>query len=159
MSNNIKKIFLLTIALLILVFSCNNHRVFHEVKKFDDLKWHKNDKAVFNFTLEDTTASYQLILNIRYIQGYPYKFLHLNIDITNPAGKTMVHEAKIQIISDEKKYIGDGAGSYWDLDYPVPEYNFHQKGIYKISIEHTMNNEIAYPINEIGISIVKKEKK
>lgn len=153
---NTRKIFLLLVSILILVFSCNNNRVFHEVKKFDDFKWQKNDKAVFNFNLEDTSTSYELVLNIRYIQGYPYKFLHLDIEITNPMGKTMVHEAKIPIISDEKKYIGDGAGSYWDLDYPVPEYNFQQKGIYKISIEHKMENNLAYPINEIGISIFKK---
>lgn len=157
--NNIKKIVLLSIALIVLILSCNTHKVFHEESKFDDLKWHKKDKLVFDFTLEDTTIKYGLILNIRYIQGFPYKFLPLKIDITNPAGKTLEHEAKIRIMTNEKKYLGDGAGSYWDLDYNVPEYNFHQKGIYKISVEHTMNNDIAYPIQEIGISIIKKEKK
>jgi len=155
---NIKKISLLFVAILVLVFSCNNKRVFHEVKKFDDFKWHKTDKAVFNFNLQDTSVNYDLVLNLRYIQGFPYKYLHLNIEITDPQGKTLVNETKIQIIEDDNDYIGDGAGSYWDLDYIVPDYPFKEQGIYKIVIEHAMPNDVLTPFNEMGVSILKRNK-
>ena len=159
MKGNLYKAILLVLGLIILAFLFYNHKFFHDVKKFEDYKWHKSDKIVFAFEIDDTSKIYNIALNIRYITGFSYKYLPLNIEISNPDGKKLIYEAKIQLISDDKKYIGDGAGDYWDLDFPLPQYDFRKKGIYKITIEHSMNNDIAYPVNEIGISIIKKGKK
>ena len=146
------------LSLLLFLFSftaCNKSRVFHEVKKFDDFKWNKTEKIHFEVLIEQTDFQYDLFLNLRYIEGFPYKYLHLNIEITNPDGKTKTNELSIQIISNEKRYIGDGAGSYWDLDYQIPEYPFDRIGKYKITIEHAMEENILNWTNEVGISIVK----
>ena len=151
-----KEIIFLVIAVFILLLSCNTEKVFHEVKKFDDYKWRREDKAVFSFDLQDTTVNYEMVLNIRYIQGFPFKFLPLTIEITAPSGETLELEDNIQIIKDDHSYIGDGAGSYWDLDYTVPDYPFHEKGVYKIVIQHALSEEILSPFNEIGVSIYKK---
>ena len=154
----INKFLVLNIVLLLFTFTaCNKNRIFHEVKKFENFKWDKPDKIHFETSIEQIDNQYDLFLNLRYIVGFPYKFLHLNIEITDPDGKIKTNELSIQIISDEKKYIGDGAGSYWDIDYPIPEYPFDKKGNYKISIAHEMNENTLNWINEIGISIIAKE--
>ncbi len=147
-----------SLTVLFFAFSaCNENRVFHEVKKFNDFKWEKSEKVNFEVSIDDIDSQYKLFLNLRYIQGFPYKYLHLIISITAPNGKTKTNDVTIEIISDNKEYIGDGAGSYWDLDYPIPEYPFTEKGKYKISIEHTMQENILNWTNEIGLSMFVKE--
>lgn len=145
-------------SLILLLFSftaCNKNRIFHEVKKFEDFKWSKSEKIYFEVSIEQTDIQYDLFLNLRYIEGFPYKYLHLDISITDPDGKTKTNELSIQIISDEKKYIGDGAGSYWDLDYHIPEYPFNKKGKYNITVEHAMEENILNWTNEVGLSVLK----
>ncbi len=154
----INKFLVFNIVLLLFTFTaCNKNRIFHEVKKFNDFKWNKTEKIHFETSIEQTDIKYDFFLNLRYIEGFPYKFLHLNIEITDPDGKTKTNELSIQIISDEKQYIGDGAGSYWDIDYPIPEYPFDKKGKYKITIEHAMKENTLNLINEVGLSIISKE--
>ncbi|MEN8119232.1 MAG: gliding motility lipoprotein GldH [Bacteroidota bacterium] len=148
-------------SLIFLTFSitaCIKNRIFHEVKKFEDFKWNKAEKIQFEVLIEQTEIKYDLFVNLRYIEGFPYKYLHLDLSITDPDGKTKTNELSIQIISNEKKYIGNGAGSYWDLDYPIPEYPFDKKGEYKITIEHAMEENILNWTNEVGLSIIEKEK-
>lgn len=155
----IKKFSVLSIILLLFsITSCNKNRIFHEVKKFNDFKWSKSEKVHFEVAIEQKDIEYDLLLNLRYIEGFPYKYLHLYIEITDPDGKTKTNELGIQIITDEKKYIGEGAGSYWDLDYQLPEYPFDKKGKYKFTVEHTMEENILNWINEVGLSIILKEK-
>ena len=157
--NLIKKLSVFSLILLLSSFTaCNNSRIFHEVVKFDDFKWNKAEKIHFEVLIEQTDIQYDLLLNLRYIEGFPYKYLHLDISITDPDGKTKTNELSIEIISDEKKYIGSGAGSYWDLDYKIPKYPFDKKGKYKITIEHAMNENILNWTNEVRLSIIEKEK-
>jgi len=147
-----------SLVLLLSAFTaCYKNRVFHEVKKFEDYKWNKAEKIHFEVLIEQTNVEYDLFLNLRYIEGFPYKYLHLNIDITDPEGKIKTNDLSIQIISNEKKYIGNGAGSYWDLDYKTPVYPFDKIGKYKITIEHSMEENILNWTNEVGISVVKLE--
>ena len=142
------------LILLSFIFSgCNKGRVFHEVKKFDDFKWHKSEKIYFEVIIDQNNSEYDLFLNLRYIEGFPYKFLNLEIDITDPDEKTKTNISSIQIISNKKKYIGDGAGSYWDLDYQLPEYEFIESGKYKITITHVMDENVLNWINEVGLSV------
>jgi len=152
------KIFILSIILLSFALSgCNKNRIFHEVKKFDNLKWEKSNKVNFEVLIDDPEVKYELFLNLRYIQGFPYKYLHLTVSITDPEGKTKTNEVTIEVISDNKEYIGDGAGSYWDLDYPIPDYPFMKNGKYKISIEHVMEEDTLSLINELGLSVFIKK--
>ncbi len=156
--NFINKFAVYSFTFLIFALSgCDKNKVFHEVKKFEDFKWEKSEKINFDVLIEDIDVQYNLFINLRYIQGFPYKYLHLNISITDPNGKIKTNEVTIEIISDNKEYIGDGAGSYWDLNYPIPEYSFNIKGKYKISIEHAMEENILNWTNELGLSLFKKD--
>ncbi len=142
------------ILIMFSIISCNKNRVFHEVKKFEDFKWGKSEKVHFEIPISQIDTEYKLLLNLRYIEGFPYKYLHLNIEITPPDGKIETNELTIEIISDSKQYIGDGAGSYWDLDFEIQGYNIDQIGKYKISFEHAMEEEILNWTNEVGLSVL-----
>ncbi len=154
----IRNLSILSLVLVLMyLFACKKNRVFHEVREFYNYKWNKSEKLDFGLTIEQADKPYELWLNLRYIHGFPYKYLHLLISITEPDGKVKTNELTIQIITDDKEYIGDGAGSYWDLDYPIPEYQFNEKGKYKISVEHAMKDDVLNLIGEVGLTVNKKK--
>ena len=63
MNNNFFKI--LPFVLLFTVISCDKNQVFDEYKEFDGT-WKKNKKATFTFEQKDTTAVYNMFLNVKF---------------------------------------------------------------------------------------------
>jgi len=152
-------ILFMTMALFIFG-SCHKNRVYHEVHTFKDYKWFKTNPIIFEteITQEFVKKPLKIYLTIRHIQGFPYKFLHLNVLLTDPKGETKYQEISIPIISDELKYYGDGAGDYWDLEYVVDdELILEFEGKYKFEIKSAMDENPVNFLGEIGITIEKQE--
>ncbi len=151
----------LLVVFTIGIASCNSNRVFNETHTFLDYQWPVEEKLIFKPQLnsDQSGKKYELQINLRYIQGFPYKNLNLLITVTRPDGTQAEKEESIQTRDDNADYIGDGAGSYWDLDYTIKEaFLFEQAGEYKIEISPVIEKSPVYFINEIGLSIVKIDK-
>ncbi len=147
----------LLLFIFFLAISCNPGRVYHEKYTFEDYQWQKEEKVVFKpvFTAEEVQKKYQIQFNIRHIQGFQPLFLNLYIEITRPDGSQAEKEESIQIRSDKEEYLGDGAGSYWDLDHTIKEtFKFDQPGEYIIKLLPVTEDKQIYFMNEIGLSII-----
>ncbi len=156
---NISILFMVAIAFFVFG-SCNKNRIYHEVYTFKDYKWLKNTPIIFEpeINKEFVKKPLKAYLTIRYIQGFPYKFLHLKVLLTDPNGKIQYQDISIPIISDDLKYYGEGAGDYWDLDYVVDDALILElEGKYKIEIKSAMDENPVNFLGEIGITIEKKE--
>jgi len=154
----INKKLIAVILLSLLIGACNPDRVFHETHTFPDYHWKKKERVIFTpeITESDAESSFKLILNIRYIEGFPYKYLRLKLNISRPDGTEADKDINIQIINDDKSYIGEGIGDYWDLDYADDEaIPFKGVGKFEIEIIPLMDQDPVYLINEIGISLIK----
>jgi len=150
-----------SILFVLLLASCHRNRIYNESLSFDNYKWLKSRPVIFQpeITNETVKKPLKLNLNIRYIQGFPYKFLHLRVYLTNPKGESQYRDISIQIISDETTYNGEGAGDYWDLDYTVDDQMvFEMTGKYKIQIIPFMQDDPVNFIDEIGLSLEKVNK-
>ncbi len=161
MLTKIKHNLLIITGFIIILISCNPNRLYHENYVFSDYKWQSDEQVTFkpNFSTEDVSKNYQIQFNIRYIQGFQNKYLNLLITVTRPDGSQAEKEESIQIREDNGDYIGDGAGSYWDLDYEIKDnFEFDQQGEYIIDILPIIEKEPVYFINELGLSIIKTDK-
>lgn len=148
--------FLLFLVLAFFV-TCNPNRVYHKKHTFSNYKWYTEQKVTFKpaFGEEDIVKKHQIQFNIRYIYGYSYQYLNLLINITRPDGSQAEKEESIQIRKENGDYIGDGAGSYWDLDYNIKDpFSFDQTGEYIIEIVPITEKDPVYFINELGLSIL-----
>lgn len=149
---------LVTYTLLsLLIWACNSNSAFHETHTFPDYHWKKKERVIFSPEITESNAadSFKLILNIRYIEGFPYKYLRLKLNITRPDGTEADKDINIQIINDDKSYIGEGIGDYWDLDYTDEIIPIKGAGKYEIEIIPLMDQDPVYLINEIGITLIK----
>jgi hypothetical protein len=68
-------------------------------------------------------------------------------------------DLSIPIMTEDSKYIGDGAGDYWDLNYAVDDnIVLDIEGKYKIEIHSLMKENPVNFINTIGITLEDKGK-
>jgi gliding motility-associated lipoprotein GldH len=148
----------LLFILLISTLSCNRGRIYNDKYTFDDFSWSKDEKLKFDpeITAQNAGKQYQAVIYVRYITGFPYKFFNLGLLLTRPDGSQSSKVISIQMVTEDKKYRGDGMGDIWDLDYELTEpFRFAEPGKYEIEIISLMENQPVNFINEIGISISK----
>jgi len=146
----------LLIILLISTLSCYRGRIYDDKYTFDDYSWSKDETIKFDpeITAQYAGKQYQAVIHVRYITGFSYKFLNLGLLITRPDGSQGTKEISIQMLTEDKKYRGNGIGDIWDLDYQLSEpISFAEPGKYEIEIKSLMQDQTVNFINEIGMSL------
>jgi len=150
------KLFISILLLSSLFVSCDSSKIYHEVEIFENHRWEKSKKIIFEPEITEIGKNYKFTFNIRYFSGFPHTHIKLNVNITNPDGVIYSDKVKIQTRTKDFKYIGDGMGDYWDLDYVfIEEQQIKKAGKYKIEITHNINNEYVILIEELGLTINK----
>jgi gliding motility-associated lipoprotein GldH len=147
---------LLVLILIVLGLSCNRSTFFCEKYTFEDYRWSKDEEVIFSPQIPKDLVGKKLqaVLNIRYVAGFYYRYLNFNLIITNQDGLQMSEEISIQVINENKEYIGSGMGDIWDLDYELPNpLIFKNEGTYKIEFKPILDNQPYNFINELGISL------
>jgi len=151
-----KKYLLFIIGLSFILSSCNSSSVFKDRKTFSDLVWKKQDKVVFNFEIKKE-AKYNIFLDCRYIDGYPYNIMKLNYNIVG--NKNKKYKSLIFAIKDKNGlYIGDQMGDFIDFSRTIVKDTLLPIGTYQISIEENTSPKSLAFVMEMGIHIDKIEK-
>lgn len=163
--NKTNNIIILTISIIFLFFlnSCNKNKVFEEYKKIENYVWYRNNNIEFNCNIEDTNCPYNIYLNIRHANFFPYKNIWLTVKIIKPNLTTNSFDTVECILAqDNGLWIGNGLGDIWDLKYrwKIQDKNiFNQKGNYYFTINHLMRPDTIVGIMDIGLEIEKFEYK
>ena len=136
--------------------ACDNALLFEENLKIVDSEWHRNEKAKFEFTVEDTTASYDFYLNIRHGGDYPYKNLYLFTETRSPNGLMALDTAQMIFADNSGRWMGKGIGGIYDYQFKFKEkMEFPHRGKYVVEIEQGMRQTIVPQLTDIGIRIEK----
>jgi gliding motility-associated lipoprotein GldH len=136
MNNNFFKI--LSFALLFMIVSCDKKQVFDEYKEFDGT-WKKNKKVSFTFEQKDTTSVYNLFLNVRNNNEYPYNNLFLIVSLNQPGGKVLVDTLEYQMAFPDGTLMGTGFSDIKESKLWYKEnYSFEKAGKYTLDIEHAV---------------------
>jgi gliding motility-associated lipoprotein GldH len=154
---------LLLILIAILVFSCDKNRVFDEYKSVGN-SWHKDSIVAFDLPQLDATKNYDLFVNIRDNNDYPYNNLFLIVSLEQPNKKVEVDTLEYQMTEADGSLLGDGFTDIKDSKLFYKNKSFNLKGKYKIKIQHA-NRQTGKVIgvtklegiSEVGFRIETKE--
>ncbi|MGX7667794.1 gliding motility lipoprotein GldH [Flavobacterium pedocola] len=161
------KVFLLGTALTLTLFSCDKQRVFDEYQEIDG-SWHKKQKVSFTFEQQDTVANYNMFINIRNNNDYPFNNLFLIVSMLQPDGVTKVDTLEYLMANPDGSLMGEGfsdvkESKLWYKGYKEKAH-FPKKGKYVVSIEQAVRETGKVPgmeqlpgISEIGFRIEKTE--
>ena len=129
---------ILFILMLILISSCDKKRVFDEYKSVGN-SWHKDSIVTFELPKLDPKKMYNLYVNVRDNDDYPFNNLFLIVSLEQPNRKIKVDTLEYQMTNPDGTLLGDGFTDIKEskLFYKDKE-TFTQKGVYKIHIKHAV---------------------
>ena len=91
----------------ILLFSCDKKRVFDEYKSVGSA-WHKDSIVTFDLPVLDSTKKYNLFVNLRDNNNYPFNNLFLIVALEMPNGFTKVDTLEYQMANPDGTLLGNG---------------------------------------------------
>ncbi|MGL2965320.1 gliding motility lipoprotein GldH [Flavobacterium sp. XGLA_31] len=129
---------LLFILVLFLLISCDKKRVFDEYKSVGSA-WHKDSVVSFDLPQLDAKKNYNLFVNVRDNDDYPFNNLFLIVSLEQPNHKIKVDTLEYQMTNPDGTLLGDGFTDIKEnkLFYKDKE-KFTQKGLYKIHIKQAV---------------------
>ncbi len=146
------------IGLLFSMASCDNNSIYDH-NELVAKPWSADQKAVFNFEIDDTLSAFNYYINIRNTTDYNYSNLYLFIRTDFPDGRYSVDTAEIFLADINGNWLGDGFGEIKDNQRLFRKHGrFPMKGMYKITFEQAMREENLEGIEAVGIRIEKIEK-
>lgn len=132
---------LLFIIVAILLVSCDKNRVFDEYKSVGN-SWHKDSIVTFKLPKLDSAKKYNLFVNVRDNNDYPFDNLFLIVSMEQPNKKTLVDTLEYKMANPDGTLMGDGFSDIKENKlFYKKEVNFNLKGDYKVKIQHAVRQK------------------
>lgn len=130
------KYIVILIAALSLV-SCDKSREFddfHSVGK----AWHRDSIVTYTLPALDTAKSYNLFVNLRTTNKYPFSNLFLIVALEQPDGMTKVDTLEYQMAEPDGTMLGNGFSDIKESKLYYKEKMKFKSGKYKVQIKQAV---------------------
>ena len=152
------KIIISALFFLILFMSCDRNKVYEDYIKIDNYVWMNDNNVKFEFDVDDTVSLYNVYINVRHANVYPYSNLWLFITSSAPNGAKNKDTVECILAGNNGKWLGDGLGDIWDMQRPWKlNVRFGHKGKYRIEMEQAMRVDALPGIMDMGLRVEKVE--
>jgi gliding motility-associated lipoprotein GldH len=126
------------IFLLFLVTSCDKKRVFDDYKSVGK-NWNKDSIVTFDLPKLDPKKAYNLYVNVRDNDEYPFNNLFLIVSLEQPNRKVQIDTLEYQMTNPDGTLLGEGFSDIKENKlFYKDKVSFTQKGLYKIHIKHAV---------------------
>jgi gliding motility-associated lipoprotein GldH len=134
--------------------ACNFNSMYEKATDMPKGEWNKKQTVKFDIPVTDTINGYDIYLNVRNTNDYPYSNFFAFITLTSPKGKSINDTLELTLADEKGKWLGHGFSGLWTnkLLYKK-EARFRIPGIYTIHIEQGMRDEVLRGIEDVGIRI------
>ncbi|MBP4138934.1 MULTISPECIES: gliding motility lipoprotein GldH [Flavobacterium] len=148
----------------ILLFSCDKKRVFDQYKSVGSA-WHKDSIVTFDLPVLDSTKRYDLFVNLRDNNNYPFNNLFLIVAIETPNGFTKVDTLEYLMANPDGTLLGEGFSDIKESKLYFKE-GVKFRGKYKVHIKQAVRESGKIPgvqalegITDVGFRIEQKDLK
>lgn len=147
-------VILLSVMLLI---GCDETRLYEQNADFEDRYWNAEEKPSFEFTVDDTANSYNVLCNVRHAVSYPYSRLFLKYTLLDSAKAVVKQDMASAYLFDKSTGApqgNSGLGDIYDLRVPLlTNFKFKQKGKYSVTFEQFMRTDSLQGVLAVGVRI------
>lgn len=142
--------------------SCEQGLVKSDYQATDNGIWAKDNTIEFSFSELDSLAQYNMFINLRNDDTFPYNNLFLIAELTGPDGSVEKDTLEYQMANPDGSWLGRGYGSLkenklWYKENIV----FSSSGVYTLKVSHAMRKngsvngvEQLEGITDVGFEIV-----
>jgi gliding motility-associated lipoprotein GldH len=150
----ISKRFFLVGFLLLGLMACSQPEIFYEFHSFPEAVWSRNESVTFDVNIADSFARYDVFLEIRNNNDYPFRNLWLFVGLTTPDGRQRQDTINVELADVYGKWKGKGISLY---TYPARyEHNlqYFHTGVYTYTVKQGMREENLPGISDVGLKVV-----
>lgn len=153
--------FLVVVVMAVTLFSCDSQRVYETNKDFDEGLWSIKDTAQFIFTIEDTTLTYNILVNVRNTSDYETARLYMNYSLADSSGRILNQKLLELFLFDRKTGEPFGESGIGDIfsHQPItePAKRFPYRGKYRVQLNQAMRTDTLTNILSVGVRVEKKD--
>lgn len=141
-------IFLL--GMVVAAFSaCNSDIIYSHFSPISSNKWHIDSVAHFDFTVEDATPDYRVLVYVRHTERYPYQNMWLFVD-----DGLYRDTLEFYLADDRGQWLGDRKHGFIEMPVLLEENkHFADTGVYHYSIQHAMRDTLLRGVTDVGLEI------
>jgi gliding motility-associated lipoprotein GldH len=144
----------------ILFITCKQEYLFDVEKKMENGIWTYQDQKGFQFSIEDTTALYNLYLTLSAADSFATENLYVKLWTDFPDGKRLEYLKSISVFDNSGKMIGKKSGHTATQQFLLQEKAFfNQIGNHQITIEQFMRADSIHGVSSVGLIIEKSKEK
>jgi len=160
-----RNVFVALLAIFSLM-SCQRGLVKSDYKATENGIWQKDNQIEFTFSELDSLAQYNMFINVRNDDTFPYNNLFLIAELTAPDGSIEKDTLEYKMANPDGSWLGQGSGSLkenklWYKENIV----FSSSGVYTLTVSHAMRKngsvsgvEQLQGITDVGFEIVQPNK-
>lgn len=138
----------------ILFFSCDHPAIYNQYQVIEGGTWAKDKVYYFTFDIDNNDIAYNIVLDIRNNNKYPYQNLWLFCNEEPPIGKLKKDTTECILADEFGKWYGHGISLY-ESSFPVrSDYIFPYAGQYTFSFRQGMRDSTIVGIQEIGLRVI-----
>ena len=138
------------------IVSCSHNEIFFQYHSFVNAEWGRDEPAVFHVNIEDNSQPYNVLIELRNNNAYPFSNIWLFVDCKTPGGSSRVDTINANLADVYGKWYGKGLSLY-NLSIPYEtSVLFPDTGTYIYSIRQGMRENPLRGISDIGLKVSKK---
>ncbi|MDR0692756.1 MAG: gliding motility lipoprotein GldH [Prevotellaceae bacterium] len=134
--------------------ACTAPATFEQHVKLHNDQWLKDSAINITLPITDTLSAYALIVDLRNNNDYPFRNIHLFVEVVSPTGVTACDTVEYELSDVQGRWLGK-RGSYW-IDHRLlyrPVVMFSDTGNYTFGIRHGMRADTLLGIGAVGLRL------
>lgn len=144
------------IAALTIFSGCGENYFYAKSETIEEKAWPEDKVKGFTFSIDDTTSTYNFIVNIRNTTDYKYRNLYLFMNTIYPGNASSRDTMELILAAPSGKWLGKGNGLYRDnLFMFKKDVQLPSAGDYRIEFIQAMREDTLRGIDEIGLRVQK----
>ncbi|HQU60535.1 MAG TPA: gliding motility lipoprotein GldH [Saprospiraceae bacterium] len=141
-------------GIAILFSSCGPNYRFEKVYEMEAEQWPYADTLDFTFNIEDTSAIYNLYLEVGHSTSYGFQNLYTQVYTRFPSGERIKELLSLELAGKGGTWLGDCGKDYCTLRIPIQEGAFfNQAGNYTITLQQYMRVDPVAGVRSIAFKL------
>lgn len=150
---------LITLFALMLAGCFNGAFILDKNTEIPEASWSYDNKPTFEVAISDTVSQYNLYVNLRHTNNYPYSNMWLLIYTTLPSGNKMERRTELPLADKQGKWYGKDSGSIINQQILIQSNAIMpEAGTYRFEFEQNMRVNPLTDVLSVGLAIEKAEK-
>lgn len=138
---------------------CDRGVLFEQFVPLDKKGWGYEQVLPFELEVQDVSVPYDVFINLRHTNDYPYANLWIMVYSYPPDGGTPTQQRmELKLATNDGKWLGTGLGANVNHQIKVRDMmKFQAPGKYSLAIQHDMRVQSVPALTHFGITVAKSK--